>query len=284
MFAFASKHGYTKARKDSIQAYFEAYSEYWTDVYQRSDIEGAVYKERRSAVLELARKLALPLHSSILEIGCGSGFTSVQLARQGYTVHAVDSSEAMIRSTRRHAEQAGVNEQVLTGRADAENLGFPDNSFDLVLKIGVAPWLSSLDTAIRHVVRVLRPGGYLIITADNWWRLNHWLDPRFFPPLGPMRRRIRVIFEQFRIARPPGASARLHSIGEFDRSLLTAGLQKIETRTVGFGPFTFLGCKVVPDCFAVRLHQQLQHLANRRVPVIRSMGTQYIVLARKPVM
>ncbi len=144
------------AHQNSLNAHFEASSAYWTDIYEFEDVDGTIYRQRRSAVLALAQKLALPTESPILEIGCGSGLTSVQLAREGYTIQAVDSVDAMIKRTRRHAEEAGVGDRVITSMRDVYDLSYPDSTFDLVLKIGVAPWLYSLDKAVREVVRVLR--------------------------------------------------------------------------------------------------------------------------------
>ncbi len=262
-------------------AHFEASSAYWKEIYEFGDVDATIYRDRRSAVLALVQKLGLSVEWPILEIGCGSGLTSVALAQDGYTVQAVDSVEAMLKLTRQHAEEARVSDRVITSMRDVHDLDFPDNSFSLILKIGVAPWLHSLDKAVREVERVLRPGGYLITTADNWWRLNHWLDPRYFPPLGPVRQGIRRVLERLALRKPSGASARLHSIKEFDASLALAGLEKIEGRTVGFGPFSFLGQKLLPDSSGVRVHRWLQTLADRGVPVVRCAGTHYIVLARK---
>jgi len=264
-------------------AHFEATLAYWKDIYEFGDVDATIYRERRSVVLALVQKLALSAECPILEIGCGSGSTSVALAQDGYTVQAVDSVDAMIKLTRQHAEDAKVSDRVITSTRDVHNLDFPDSTFSLVLKIGVAPWLHSLDKAIREVARVLRPGGHLITTADNWWRLNYWLDPRYFPPLGALRQEVRRILERLALRNPSGASARLHSIREFDASLAVTGIEKIEGRTVGFGPFCFLGQRLLPDSYEVRLHHWLQNLADRGVPVIRSAGTHYIVLARKGV-
>jgi SAM-dependent methyltransferase len=264
-------------------AHFEAASAYWKDIYGFGDVDAAIYRERRSVVLALVRKLALSTEWPILEIGCGSGLTSVALAHDGYTVQATDSVDAMLKLTRQHAEEASVIDRIFTSIRDVHNLDFPDNTFSLVVKIGVAPWLHSLDKAVHEVARVLRPGGYLITTADNWWRLNYWLDPRYFPPLGPFRKGFRGVLERLALRKPSGASARLHSIREFDASLAAAGLEKIDGKTVGFGPFSFLGKKMLPDSSGVRVHHWLQNLADRGTPVVRSAGTHYIVLARKGV-
>jgi len=264
-------------------AYFEAASGYWSKIYESTDAESAIYQDRRLAVLELVRKLGVSTEWPVLEIGCGAGLTSIALAQFGYTVQAVDSVEAMISNTRKHAEEAGVSDRIITSIRDVHDLKFPDNSFDLILKIGVAPWLHSLDKAVTEVARVLRPGGYLITTADNWWRLNHWLDPRYFPPLGPLRKGFRRVLESLSLRKPSVAAARLHSIREFDASVAAGGLQKVQGKTVGFGPFTILGRKIFSDSAGVNLHHRLQSLADRGTPVLRSCGTHYIVLARKGV-
>lgn len=264
-----------------IDAHFEGSAAYWTDIYEAKDVEGTIYRDRRSAVLAFVQKLALPAESSILEVGCGSGLTSVELARKGYTVQAVDSVDAMIERTRQHAQQANVSDHVIASVRDVYDLGYPDKSFHLVLKIGVAPWLHSLDKALREVARVLRPGGYLITTADNSRGLNRWLDPRYLPPLAPLRRFVRYLLERLALIGARGASARLHSIREFDASLSAAGLRKIDATTVGFGPFSFLGFNLLPDSAGVRVDQSLQHLADRGLPILRAMGKHYIVLARR---
>jgi len=271
-------------QQERTDAHFEAASAYWKDIYEFGDVDATIYRERRSVVLGLVQKLGLSTEWPILEIGCGSGLISVALAQAGYTVQGTDSVDAMIKLTRQHAEEARVSDRVIASIRDVHNLdSFPDNAFSLVLKIGVAPWLHSLDKAVREVTRVLRPGGYLITTADNWWRLNYWLDPRYFPPLGPVRKGVRSVLERLALRKPSGASASLHSIREFDASLAAAGLEKIEGRTVGFGPLSFLGRKMLPDSSGIRVHRWLQTLADRGVPVVRSTGTHYIVLARKGV-
>jgi SAM-dependent methyltransferase len=262
-------------------AYFDAEAAHWNDLYSQENTNSVVYKDRRTMVLSMARGLSLPVDSPILEIGCGAGFTSVALAEDGYTIHAVDSVDAMIARTRQHAEEAGVGRQVITSIQDVHNLGFPDRTFSLVLKIGVAPWVHSVDKAMCEVARVLRPGGYLIATADNWWRLHFWLDPRFFPPLGPIRRGGRRVMELVGLLPPKEPSARLHSIREFDACIAAAGLEKIEGKTVGFGPFSFLGRTILPEPQGVRLHHWLQGHADRGVPGIRAAGSHYVVLAMK---
>ncbi len=269
-------------QQKSINAHFEASAAYWKEVYESEDVWSTTYRERRSVVLALVEQLQLSTEWPILEIGCGAGLTSVALARSGYTVEAIDSVGAMIKLTRQHAEEAGVGHRVTASIHDVHDLAFADNRFNLVLMIGVAPWLHSLAKSLHEVARVLRPEGYLIATADNWWRADNWIDPLHFPPLRPIRRGICGVLERLSLLKPDRTPRNHHhSIRRFDAYLAAAGLEKAEGRTVGFGPFSFLGCRLLPDSSGVRVHHRLQKLANRGVPVVRSTGTQYIVLARK---
>ena len=63
--------------------------------------------------------------------------------------------------------------------------------------------------------------------------------------------------------------------------LSEAGLQLIESRNFGFGPFTLLDRKLFSDSTGVSIHNFLQTLGDRNIPGLRSTGTQNLVLARK---
>src|SRR5262249_22268713 len=166
----------TLAQKQ-ITAYFETASVLWRDVYQREDLYGVIHQRRRRAVLSLVDSLESPRGLASLEIGCGAGSTTVALARRGFRVTALDPAESMVALTREAADQSGVGDRVVTGIGDVRQLPFADSSFSLVLALGVLPWVDSTRRAIGEMVRVLKPGGFLIANVDNRWRLGHVLDP-----------------------------------------------------------------------------------------------------------
>jgi len=199
---------------------------------------------------------------------------------------AIDSVERMLDSDQRLVIQEGVRCSVSTSLGDAHNLAFRDGSFGLVLSIGVIPYLHSPQKALVEMARVLRPGGFLLITAGNRWRLNHLLDPWLSPPLKPPKKVIGAIRRRFRKPRPepPGPPLRLDSLRELERWLSSVGLAKIKAGTVGFPPLTFHYRSIFGEgtsITSIRLNNWLQRLADRNVPGIRSTGMDYIVLARK---
>jgi SAM-dependent methyltransferase len=189
----------------------------------------------------------------------------------------------MLDSTQQLAVQAGVRSSVSIGLGDAHNLAFEDNSFGLVLSIGVMPYLHSPQKALKEIARVLRPGGFLLITAGNRWRLNHLLDPWLSPPVQPAKKIVGAFRRYFRKPRPkqPLPPLRLDSLGELGRWLCSVELVKIKATTVGFPPLTFKGHPIFGQPTSFRLNNWFQRLADQNVPVVRSSGMDYIILAKK---
>jgi len=246
-------------------------------------VKGVIYQHRKAAVLEWIDELALPPGSRILEVGCGAGLTTIELARRGYIVDGIDSSETMVEHTLHAAIESGARDWVKVVRGDAHSLPFEDSTFSLVLAVGVIPWIESPDTAVREMARVVRPGGYVLLTSDNRARLNHLLDPRWNPALGPLRRLLKRVLERTGLRNSRSfVPSHFHSTSYIDRVIYENRLEKLKAVTLGFGPFSFLGRTLLPYSDGIRLHHRLQALADRGVPGLRSTGSQYLVLARKP--
>lgn len=65
--------------------------------------------------------------------------------------------------------------------ADITPLPFDDGYFPLVLAIGVLPWVAGWGGALAELARITAPGGSVVATVDNSFRLNHLLDPAETP-------------------------------------------------------------------------------------------------------
>src|SRR5437588_724761 len=79
--------------------------------------------------------------------------------------------------------------------------------------------------------------------------------------------------------RPGQGVSHLHSPRRIDRFVREAGLQATATRTIGFGPLSLLGHRLLRDHLAIRLNKRLQTLADAGVPGLRRTGWHYLVLA-----
>jgi ubiquinone/menaquinone biosynthesis C-methylase UbiE len=97
----------------------------------------------------------------VLEIGCGLGTDGAQFAKAGADYTGVDLTEAAVELARKRFEISNLPGKFQT--ADAENLEFADESFDLVYSHGVLHHTPDTAGAIREIHRVLRPGGRAIV-------------------------------------------------------------------------------------------------------------------------
>jgi ubiquinone/menaquinone biosynthesis C-methylase UbiE len=104
----------------------------------------------------------------ILEVACGRGGFVGELARAGAHVTGCDFSSAALRaaSTKNCAANGQPRAALIQG--DAQNLPFADNSFDLVISCETIEHLPEVESAIRGMHRVTRPGGKLFLTTPNY--------------------------------------------------------------------------------------------------------------------
>ena len=101
-----------------------------------------------------------------LEIGAGTGYFSLNLARAGVVdqITAIDISPGMLDRLAATAESIGV--EIETVAADAESLPFDDESFDLVVGHAVLHQLPAPDAAFAEFLRVLSPGGTIAFMGE----------------------------------------------------------------------------------------------------------------------
>ncbi len=263
-----------RASQRPVDDLFDRRADFWADVYSAGSVEGIVYRERLDRTLRIVERLALSAGAQVLEVGCGAGDLAVGLAHAGHDVTATDTVEAMLERARQRADGEGISVRLL--HADAHSLPFPDASFDLVVALGVIPWLHSPGDAMREVARVLRQGGSAIVSADNAWRLNDLFDPLTGRPFAPARVALRKRLHSGAVVRP-----QRHRRGEVVALLVDAGLQPEESHAIGFGPFTFLGRPILPNRAGLAVQRRLQAWADRGVPVVRGAAVHQLVFAKK---
>src|SRR5712692_8593206 len=117
--------------------------------------------------------LILPARGGLdaLDAGCGTGFLTFELAARGHHVTGVDFAPSMIAEARRKSAELGVS-SVRFEEADAEQLPFAPARFDLVISRHLLWTLPHPEAAIDEWIRVLRPGGRLVV-------LDGQFDPGF---------------------------------------------------------------------------------------------------------
>jgi SAM-dependent methyltransferase len=133
---------------------------------------------------------------SVLDVGCGSGRLTVELARRGASVTGIDVSDARLAAARTRAEEAGVAARFLHADMTAP-LPFADAEFAAAvsrLALMIAPDPAAV---LREVARVVAPGG-TVVTAV-WARIeeNPWFGEgraAVAAALGPERAEFARVF------------------------------------------------------------------------------------------
>lgn len=108
----------------------------------------------------------------LLEIGCGTGTDLLQFARGGALVTGIDLTPRSIEIARKRFEVYGAQGRFAIG--DAENLSFPDESFDVVYSFGVLHHTPDTARAVAEVRRVLRDGGKAVVMLYYRRSLYYW--------------------------------------------------------------------------------------------------------------
>lgn len=116
----------------------------------------------------------------VLDVGSGDGQLALALARAGARVWAIDADPRMLATARRCFETAAV--EVGLQEAHAQALPFESAGFDVITAVTVLCFVSEPERALAEMVRVLRPGGRLVIGElgrysfwATWRRLRGWL-------------------------------------------------------------------------------------------------------------
>jgi ubiquinone/menaquinone biosynthesis C-methylase UbiE len=140
-----------------------------------------VDRVEKEAIFSLLPKLA---GQRVLEVGCGTGNISLALARRESRVVGLDVSAPMLAAAQQHARQQCLSPTWIKGEAGA--LPFPKNSFDGVISILALDFIADRPGALQEMVRVLRPGGFLVLALLNrysLWTLKRILRAWFKPSL-----------------------------------------------------------------------------------------------------
>jgi ubiquinone/menaquinone biosynthesis C-methylase UbiE len=254
-------------------AFFDERADAYDREYNDQTTGGYSLRIRREKVLRFFDQPG----GKVLDVGCGPAVMAQEIAARGCEFWGVDPAEKMLDICRR---RVGGRSDMHFELGYATQLAFPDQFFDAVLCMGVIDAVEDRSKAVREMLRVLKPGGTLIITFTNvaspysWWKRYVFYDAvtafhavrRFFSP-----RRARVTL-------PPNPRGRsLYTVRRAHGLLKSEGAEVLATQGYYFNIFLAPLDELFPS-LAVRVTRKLE---EGRWPRPEWIAAGWIIKARK---
>ena len=142
---------------DSVEGYI--------DILDVFDGLAGIQRLKRSAI----EKCRFRAGMSILDVGCGTGLETVRLAKlvsPSGKVIGIDASEKFLAEARRRAASRGLPIDYRQG--DAQQLPFPEKTFDVARGERLFPYLADPERALAELVRVTKPGGPVVLIEPDF--------------------------------------------------------------------------------------------------------------------
>lgn len=210
--------GRISRRIEPSVAYFETQAATWEAAYDAPTARGHSLRERRRRLFGLLDGAG----GNLLDVGCGPAVLAGDLAARGWRYHGVDAAVEMVRQGRAAGSVLGVATLAV---ADVVALPFAPGHFDAVLCIGVLDRVPDQGQAIKEMLRVVRPGGVVIVSFPNMMSpFTAWSNYVFRPGVGAIKRFISRLGE--RPSSPDlNSSAIVHSPDSARKLLEQAGAE-----------------------------------------------------------
>lgn len=250
-------------QQQKVTEHFGSDPKEYADKYSNTTQEGYSFLSRRKRLEErLGRGTG-----RVLDIGCGPGVMTKQIRDLGWTYMGIDISKEMIElAVKRFDHDSSTQFKV----GPVENIEEEDNSFDVVVAMGLVEYVANDEAVIQEVKRVLKPGGLFIVSLPNWWSPVRLWDRLILKPFIYLKRR-------FITKKEVGVLHREYVLGSY-KNLLKQN--NFEVECVDFYNF-----RVVPRPFDYIFPRMSIFLAGlfeplRKVLILRNIGTGINISAR----
>lgn len=175
---FASKANSGNRGDEQNKAFHREVIAYWNErshTYSNSikdelcDSHFGAWSDVLMPIIDAQAQRSKTTDFKVLDLGCGPGFFEIMLSRNGYTVHGIDSSAAMISRAKENVAQLADLSLVQFYCGDVAELPFESNSYDVVMSRNVTWLMSDPIKAYTEWCRVLKPGGKMLVFDANWY-------------------------------------------------------------------------------------------------------------------
>ena len=197
--------------------------------YCRKDLLPASRRARKLRLTETLRLVPLAAGARILEVGCGSGFAASYLRGRFGHYTGVDYAENLLDYARLYNAGPNVNfiaTNIRTFRSE--------EPFDMIFLVGVLHHFEEMEQVLRQLVRLLKPGGWLVANEPQ--------------PANPLIRLAR--FVRTKLDRGYSSEQLQLSAGQLRAAYAQAGLMEIRTKPQGLFSTPFAEIPMQPQWLA----------------------------------
>jgi len=157
--------------------------------------------DSKSTARAYAAAIDLPTQPKILDIGCGPGMQTLDLARlSGGEIIAIDFHQPFLDELVRRAKEAGLDEHIQARKLSMFEMDFAPEQFDLVWSEG-AIYIMGFEQGFNACFSLLKSGGYMAVTEASWFKpnppreaLNFWKAA--YPEMGSIDENIHRLERQ----------------------------------------------------------------------------------------
>jgi SAM-dependent methyltransferase len=147
---------------------YMTYSPEWAEAWDLFIPRSRTVRETDFLVWTFDEFAKIPVHR-ILDAGCGTGRVALELARRGYHVTGIDPYVSMLRVAKRNARKAGFDVRFAQGSLESPRLRARyDAVYSILDPFNYLLTERSLSNALSKILKLIRPGGVLIINTMNF--------------------------------------------------------------------------------------------------------------------
>lgn len=124
------------------------------------------YRQAYTDTINKSKKYLNP-DQIVMDIGCGSGITTIELSKNVKEVYAIDTSEKMIDIAKIKMENANIK-NINFKVSDIFDSCFKEDSFDVIMAFNILCYIKDIDSFIARAYKLLKPNGIFLSATDCW--------------------------------------------------------------------------------------------------------------------
>lgn len=281
--------------KAAVADFFTKETSFWDSIYDGNNREvrglyAFFMAKRKAAILELVDDYCQGRVMRILDVGCGPGVIMEEMLARGHSVVAMDISENMVRCAREKAAKYESSGNICF-RGDVEALPIQNDAFDIVLCLGVLPYLDSDLRGVAEISRVVKKGGIVIVVLPNMLRISTLLDPYYyllrvwqyvwFHMCGGKGRDVRRI-EADTFGANTSFQIRRYVFGQLDSLFGSFNLRRVSVSGVEYGPLTLWRKEYLAKSLSIRLYGFIEKISKIECFFwVKTLAGQWVLLFEK---